>query len=240
MIHTFRQVPLSVPKTFLEYIPNRTRDFNSLTQSPSSERRVTLTPTDLLRSEHRVIEQMLLVLEKLGSLSEEQPIDQADAEQTIEFFRRFADRCHHGKEEGLLFPALERKGFPREMGPIGVMLYEHEIGRSHIRSMAEALEHIRSGQREARNLFRQHAQAYIDLLREHIYKEDNILFMMAEQAFSPQDQQQLLQQFHQTEQTALEAGEHERWVQTAHQLADKYGAPRTSASPASCCVSQRR
>ncbi|HOM16604.1 MAG TPA: hemerythrin domain-containing protein [Thermoguttaceae bacterium] len=199
-----------------------------------------MKPTDLLRSEHRVIEQMLSVLEKLGSLPEDQPIDQADAQETLEFFRRFADRCHHGKEEGLLFPALERKGFPREMGPIGVMLYEHDIGRSHIRSMAEALQRLQSGQQEARTMFCQHARAYIDLLREHIYKEDNILFMMAEQAFSPQDQQQLLEEFHQTEQTAVEAGEHERWIQAAHQLADKYGLPRTAERPSSCCGSHSR
>jgi len=179
-------------------------------------------------------------LEKLRSLPEDQPLPHADAEQTMEFFRRFADRCHHGKEEGLLFPALERKGFPREMGPIGVMLYEHDVGRSHVRSMAEALQRIQSGDRQARAAFCQHAQAYIDLLREHIYKEDNILFMMAEQAFSPQDQHHLLEEFQQTEQTAVEAGEHERWVQTANQLADKYGVPQTAAPPPSCCGSQSR
>ena len=199
-----------------------------------------MKPTDLLRAEHRVIEQMLSVLEKLRSLPEDQPLPHADAEQTMEFFRRFADRCHHGKEEGLLFPALERKGFPREMGPIGVMLYEHDVGRSHVRSMAEALQRIQSGDRQARAAFCQHAQAYIDLLREHIYKEDNILFMMAEQAFSPQDQHHLLEEFQQTEQTAVEAGEHERWVQTANQLADKYGVPQTAAPPPSCCGSQSR
>lgn len=194
-------------------------------------------PTDLLRSEHRVIEQMLHVLERLASLPEEQSLDESDAGQSLEFFRRFADRCHHGKEEGLLFPALERKGFPHETGPIGVMLYEHEVGRSHVRGMAEALDRLRSGDPEARNLFTQHALAYISLLREHIYKEDHVLFMMAEQALSPQDQQQLLEEFHQTEHTAVEAGEHDRWVHTAHQLADKYGAPRTAEPLSSCCAS---
>ncbi len=187
-----------------------------------------MNPTDLLRSEHRVIEQMLSVLEKLACLPEAQPLDQADAGLLIEFFRRFADRCHHGKEEGLLFPALERKGFPHEMGPIGVMLYEHDIGRSHVRGMAEALQRLGSGDPEGRNIFTKHAQAYINLLREHIYKEDNILFVMAEQALSAQDQQELLEQFHQTEHTAVEPGEHDRWLQTAHQLADKYGLPRTA------------
>jgi hemerythrin-like domain-containing protein len=202
-----------------------------------------MKPTDLLRSEHRVIEQMLSVLERLCRWPEDQSFPEADADQTIAFFRQFADRCHHGKEEGLLFPAMERKGFPHESGPIGVMLYEHEMGRSHVRGMAEALQRLRSGEAEARNAFGQHARAYIDLLREHIYKEDNILFTMAEQALSPQDQQELLQQFHHAEQTGMEPGEHERWVQTAQQLAQKYGVAtvaQTVPTSSSCCGSQDR
>jgi len=199
--------------------------------------------TELLRSEHRVIEQMLSVLEKLRGWPEDQPFPQADAEEAIEFFRRFADRCHHGKEEGLLFPAMERKGFPHETGPIGVMLQEHEVGRSHVRGMAEALQRLRSGDGQARAAFCQHARAYIDLLREHIYKEDNILFIMAEQAFSPEDQHQLFEEFHQTEQTTMEPGEHERWVQTANQLAQKYQvatAEQTAPTSSSGCGWQDR
>ena len=202
-----------------------------------------MKPTELLRSEHRVIEQMLSVLEKLRGWPEDHPFPQADAEAAIGFFRRFADRCHHGKEEGLLFPAMERKGFPRETGPIGVMLQEHEVGRGHVRGMAEALERLWSGDVEARPIFCQHARAYIDLLREHIYKEDNILFMMAEQAFSTQDQQQLFEEFHQTEQTTMEPGEHERWVQTAQQLAHKYGvaaSAQTAPTSSSGCGWQDR
>ncbi|MCS7303666.1 MAG: hemerythrin domain-containing protein [Thermoguttaceae bacterium] len=185
-----------------------------------------MKPTALLLSEHRVIEQMLSVLEKLASQlasQEDQLIDEADAGQLIHFFQQFADRCHHAKEESLLFPALERKGFPRQMGPIGVRMHEHDLGRNHLRSMAEALAVMHSGNLEARNLFLQHAQAYINLLRDHIYKEDHILFVMAEQVLPAQEQEQILHEFQQVEHTVVAAGEHNGWVQTAHRLAHKYG-----------------
>ena len=62
-----------------------------------------MQPTDIL-NEHRIIEQMLNCLEKtLGQCTTEKTLDTKSAKQAIEFFRRFADGCHHGKEEPHLF-----------------------------------------------------------------------------------------------------------------------------------------
>ena len=81
------------------------------------------TPTAVLRDEHRLILQVIDVLESLlnsGAADGEYDFDALD--RCTSFFRLFADACHHGKEEDLLFPELEAKGIPREGGPIGVML----------------------------------------------------------------------------------------------------------------------
>ena len=67
-----------------------------------------------------------------------------------EFFRLFADQCHHGKEEELLFPLLEQKGIPRTGGPIGVTLHEHEEGRALVRQMGDAVEATKSEPERAR------------------------------------------------------------------------------------------
>ncbi len=53
------------------------------------------------------------------------------------FLRGFADGCHHGKEEDILFQRLIERGFPREAGPLAVMYHEHEVGRSHVRALME-------------------------------------------------------------------------------------------------------
>jgi hemerythrin-like domain-containing protein len=86
-----------------------------------------MNPTGILSDEHRIIAQVLNCLEaivrKAGSVGR---LDRASADDAVAFFRSFADRCHHGKEETYLFPALEAKGFPRTGGPTGVMLYEQK------------------------------------------------------------------------------------------------------------------
>jgi hemerythrin-like domain-containing protein len=138
-----------------------------------------MNPTEILSGEHRIIEQVLDCLEKLAKdCAAQGRLDKAAAEQALDFFRNFADRCHHGKEETHLFPTMEAKGFPRQGGPTGVMLGEHEQGRAHIRAMAEAVEGA-AGESEAVTRFVTHAHGYVGLLRKHIEKEDHCLFAMA-------------------------------------------------------------
>ena len=121
------------------------------------------------------------------------------AKDAVAFFRDFADRCHHGKEEAHLFPALEAKGFPRQGGPTGVMLHEHEQGRAHVRGMAEDIDAAAAGDAAALRQFIEHAEGYISLLREHIYKEDHVLFQLADRTLSEADQQALSAAFGQVE-----------------------------------------
>lgn len=195
-----------------------------------------MKPTEILASEHRVIEQVLDCLERMvqraaaaGAL-EKQP-----AEEAIEFFRNFADRCHYGKEETHLFPALEAKGFPRDAGPTGVMLREHELGRAHVRAMAEAIDAAAAGDRAALDRFADHARSYIALLREHIRKEDHCLFTMADQAFSQEDQARLLGAFQKVESEEMGEGTHERYLKIAHDLADRYGVAHAAGPAAGGC-----
>jgi len=148
----------------------------------------------------------------------------------VAFLRNFADRCHHAKEETHLFPAMEAKGFPRDGGPTGVMLHEHEEGRGHVRGMAEALEGAAAGDAAALRAFAQHGRAYVALLRDHIHKEDNILYVMANRVFTPADQQALLAAFHNVETTEVGAGTHEKFLKIANDLADRYGVSRAEAA----------
>ncbi|UCC74068.1 MAG: hemerythrin domain-containing protein [Gemmatimonadota bacterium] len=136
--------------------------------------------TGMLREEHQLI---LRVLDVLQSLVEKGDVGEWDLEawgDCVAFFRLFADACHHGKEEDLLFPELEARGMPRDSGPIAVMLYEHKQGRALVAQMAGALGGAESGEIEPLNRLEHAARAYLELLRAHIYKEDNHLFNMAD------------------------------------------------------------
>mgnify|MGYP005841228603 FL=1 len=198
-----------------------------------------MNATEILRNEHRVIERVLDVLQRIAERAGAGgPLDADSARQAVAFFRGFADRCHHAKEEEHLFPAFESKGFPRNGGPTGVMLYEHERGRECIAGMDEALTAAASGEAAAAGRFAHHAHAYVDLLREHIMKEDSILFAMADQAFTADDQQRLIAAFAQAEAEKNEPGAHEAFLRSAEELAARYGLPAPSAPPgghAHCC-----
>lgn len=196
-----------------------------------------MKPTDILSSEHRVIEQVLNCLEKMVEIGvHDQKLDTAAAAAAIDFFRNFADRCHHDKEETYLFPMMEKKGFSRDNGPTGVMLYEHEQGRAHVRGMKEAIDAIEKGNQNALQSFLNHAKSYIDLLRQHIQKEDHCLFSMANSSMNAEDQNYLLTMFDRVEKEEIGAGAHAKYHEIANRLADRYHVDRAKVSDetASC------
>ena len=128
-------------------------------------------------NEHRVIEQVLSCLEKiLERCGAEGRLDRESARQALDFFRAFADRGHHGKEEIQLFPLLETRGMGSPCGPLAVMRREHELGRLYVQGMEGAVEGASAGEPESVQWFTQHGQSYIRLLREHIGKEDHLRF----------------------------------------------------------------
>jgi hemerythrin-like domain-containing protein len=135
-------------------------------------------PTRVLREEHQWILAVSDALESL--LSAEPALDYEAVEQCVTFIRLFADACHHGKEEDLLFPALEACGLPHHAGPIAVMLHEHRLGREAVAIMREALPQARQGNAEARARLVGAGRGYIELIRNHIGKENHVLFDMAD------------------------------------------------------------
>lgn len=167
--------------------------------------------TEILRKEHDAILKMLDATDQVGRrLTHGDRVDTATLQGLLEFFRLFADRCHHGKEEDLLFPLLEKKGMPRGGGPIGVMLFEHESGRELIREMEQASSQIQENPVEAGRRWAQAAAEYTILLREHIAKENNVLFRMAESMLTATEQEQLAKEFDRVEIEKMGAGTHER------------------------------
>lgn len=133
-----------------------------------------------LMDDHQVILRMLRALNGIClCLGAGKTVPLADLDAALDFIRTFADYCHHGKEEDLLFPAMGEAGFPRDGGPIAVMLMEHEQGRAYVKSLAAALERVRAGDAAAFKDVSRAASGYSSLLAAHIGKEDNILYPMA-------------------------------------------------------------
>jgi hemerythrin-like domain-containing protein len=153
-----------------------------------------------LSNDHRLIERMIAALDAAAvRLQDGEPIRPGFFVDAARFIRDFADGCHHRKEEGVLFKALEGHGLDPDSGPIGVMLYEHEEGRGHAKRLRGAADRLVAGDGSAVDDIVESARAYAELLRAHIYKEDHILFRMAEQMIPPGEQDDVMDAFERVE-----------------------------------------
>lgn len=185
-------------------------------------------PTDTLMQDHRVIERVLNALEA-GAVRVQTgtAVRAGYFIEVADFIKDFADGCHHRKEEDHLFPAMEEAGFPRFGGPIGVMLAEHDEGRRYTAALRTAAERLDAGDRTAAEALVDSARGYVALLRQHIMKEDNVLFTMAKRALAPETQEALLGAFAQVER---EEGNHDRWLAVVEKLEREAGiAPAAHA-----------
>lgn len=182
-----------------------------------------MTPTDELKEEHQGILLMLKILDKVCvKLESKEKVDPDHLERIVEFFRVFADKCHHGKEEDLLFPEMEKSGVPKERGPIGVMLIEHDQGRAFVKGMGEAATRYKKGGSTGLAEFTKNARDYIALLTQHINKENNILFPMGDRVVSREKQEELVEAFETLEREKIGAGTHEKFHQLLHHLQEVY------------------
>ncbi len=144
-------------------------------------------------------------------------IERESLEKFIEFAKLFTDRCHHGKEERCLFPCMEKRGIPRNGGPIGVMLYEHQLGRELISRLEKAAEtYFNEGQGLEKVLTV--CEDYIGLIRQHIAKENDILFPMGENVATGEDIGQANACYEEVELREVGEEEHHRLEKAADEI----------------------
>ena len=120
-------------------------------------------------------------------------------EEAVALIKNYADGLHHSKEETLLFPLMAAYGFSSTQGPVAMMLHEHTIGREFVKGISDNIELLKEGDLSAFNLVSANIKGYGELLQNHIYKENNMLFRMADNALTDSDQQSLFQQFEKLE-----------------------------------------
>ncbi|HSN92059.1 MAG TPA: hemerythrin domain-containing protein [Anaeromyxobacteraceae bacterium] len=186
---------------------------------------------ETLMGEHRIIERGL---DALAAFAGGSPAGGADDRRElgrfVEFIREFADACHHGKEEDILFEAMVQAGFPREGGPIAVMLHEHDVGRAFVRRLAALADQASPWSDQDRQALAEAAHGYASLLRQHIQKEDQVLYPMARQRLPPPVLEQVDRDCARYEEEKTGAGEHERLHRLAEELAARHAPARTGGT----------
>lgn len=171
---------------------------------------------DELLHDHEAVLLALEVLERMTERPDQVP--PGDPAEMVGFLKVFADECHHGKEEGTLFPALVAAGMPQEGGPVGVMLSEHIQGRELIRRMEAASRPPLDAP-----AFAVAARQYAMLMRAHIEKENGVLFPIAERMLPPAELDRISQAFGRHEAEVIGEARHEQLHALLQRLHDRYG-----------------
>jgi hemerythrin-like domain-containing protein len=179
--------------------------------------------TEQLIHEHEAVTLMLNVLRSASDkMLQNEVIPSGHLDDMVDFLKVFVDKCHHGKEENILFPELVKKGLSERSGPVAVMLAEHEQGRAIIREMTTGIEAYKNGDKDAVRNITDSALSYIQLLTQHIYKENNILFKMADDLLSPEEQEEALKRFDELEERVIGPDKHEELHDRLHKLSEWY------------------
>ena len=159
-------------------------------------------PTEALEREHRSIEKVVkacyVTVEEIGGGG---AVDQELLRQIVEFMRVYADKCHHGKEEALLFPELFKRGVPPTGCPISALTAEHVQGRRLVTGMADALERFRGGEPGAAEAVLENLRGITALYPNHIWKEDYLLFPMTLKVMDGEDLRDLGLKFEKVDQS---------------------------------------
>ena len=174
-------------------------------------------------ADHEVILQALHVLDAMcAGIERGRDVDSNDVRSLLAFLREFADGSHHVKEETILFPALIQAGMALQDGPLQVLTYEHESGRSLTAAMEDALA------RNNKHDFLMYAGRYVELLREHIEKENYVLFEMAGHALADEEDDAIVEAMTQFESATVGGQTQERLQRSIESLSTKYLAATVS------------
>ncbi|HEX7621661.1 MAG TPA: hemerythrin domain-containing protein [Anaerolineales bacterium] len=172
---------------------------------------------DLMNEHEAILSAIQILGSMVATMEKTTSVDTKDIYNFIGFLKEFADKCHHGKEEGLLFPAMIAAGVLDKGGPISVMLVEHAQGRKLIRDMEESIS-----TNVDRMKLAQAAKEYANLLRNHIQKENMVLFPMAENVLTETQLEKLYQGFEEHEEKVIGQGRHEELHAMLKSLQEKY------------------
>jgi len=177
------------------------------------------TATKNLENDHIHI---LKLIDVMRSIVQSGKPDVELIEKIIILIRGYADGLHHAKEEEYFFPALKEKGFPSDRGPVAMMLYEHSQGRKFVKGIADNVELFKKGSKPALEGIFRNMSGYSELLTNHITKENNVLFRLADNALTEAEQQNLLDKFESIEGGSVAGSKLNDYIDQINDLARHY------------------
>jgi hemerythrin-like domain-containing protein len=180
---------------------------------------IKVKPYGPLMVEHRIIEKMIaLIGKKLGIMGKKGMVDIHFIDVTAGFLRTYADKCHHGKEEAILFEKLQKKQLSDEHRKIlKELLDDHVIARQAVRALLAARDRYVAGDRKAADEIKALLTKLASLYPAHIETEDKRFFIPVMKYFTEAEQQDMVQEFWEFDRKMI----HEEYKDTVEHLADE-------------------
>lgn len=180
---------------------------------------ISMMPIAPLMIEHRLIERMIALMRKeLEKERREGMVDVEFVDSAVDFLKTYADKCHHGKEEDILFRALLQKQLTGEHSKMmHELLQDHALGRQTIAGLVDAKEDYVGGNTGAITKVAQHIQRLVELYPAHIDKEDNRFFIPSMGYFNDQERADMVKEMADFDKQLI----HERYKAIVKQLEEE-------------------
>ena len=181
-----------------------------------------MTPTENLKSEHNDIIELLKIMSKIAeSIKSNDVFYPSDIEEIIDFLKHFIEKSHHGKEE-IFYPELILAGVSKENESLSVMKYEHVLARNYLKDINSCVENCKIGNAFSGQLLADSLNNYVVLISNHIKKEEEIIFPMADKELSEEKQIEISEEFERIEEKIVRHGFHDHYHKLLKKLQSKY------------------
>ena len=182
-----------------------------------------MLPAGPLMIEHRLIERMISQISReLDRIKKERTADVVFIDKAVDFIRTYADRCHHGKEEDILFRDLSKKGISDEHKRImNELIQEHVIGRSTVKSLVQARNAYEEGQEGALDKIIDGFDTLVKFYPKHIEKEDKHFFLEVMDYFNDKEKEAMLDEYREFDRRLI----HEKYRNIVEDMEKKEEAP---------------
>lgn len=177
---------------------------------------------DILVKEHDEIIKIIEITKVILNHDDNTSIDMDHVNKIIGFIENFADKYHHLKEEDVLFVEMLNYGMSKDNGPIAMMLFEHDKGRQFIKEAKNGIEKLKSGDNQAFDQIKNNLLAYCQLLTNHIGKENNILYPMAEQILPSDIALSMSENFTKMNASTVENEYYDKYIKLVNELSAIY------------------
>ena len=181
-----------------------------------------MTATENLISEHEDIIELLGIMSKISkNILSNEVFYTSDVEDILDFLKHFIEKSHHKKEE-IFYPILSMIEMPNDKEELSVMLYEHALARNFLKDINNCVVNCKIGNSFSEELLAESMMKYVFLIKNHIKKEEKIIFPMANKVLTEEEQTEINKQFERIEESIIHHDLHEHYHRLLDKLKTKY------------------